>query len=106
MLDGVDKVPATNQENFWSKYAHLGKTPDEAWRSVNDNMFDFAMRQEIGKKLPEIESRIHAEHPDEMATRTAAWRSDELKQIIKNYDKARDIERQKHHMGRQSAGKP
>jgi hypothetical protein len=105
-LDGISKVPATNQENFWAKYAHLGKTPDEAYRSVNDNMFDFAMQQEIGRRLPEIQSRILAEHPDELAPKTAAWRSDEVKKIRKAFDDAHDIERRKHNLARQQANKP
>jgi hypothetical protein len=103
MLDGKSIDDFNKNPSMWSKYAHLGKTPDEAWRSVKDNMYDFAMRQAVGKEMPNIVSRITSQYPNEIAPNTAAFRSQEIKNITKSYDDARDIERKKHQLGKQAS---
>jgi hypothetical protein len=102
MLDGKTLDDFNKNPALWSRYAHIGKPADEAYRSINDNMFAFRMHQKIGEELPKIRARIQAEHPDELAPNTSAYRSKDVKAIIKAFDDARDIERKVHGAATQS----
>ena len=101
LLDGVKfEGNGPKEMQQLARYAHLGKTPDEAYRSAVDNAYDFEMRAEIAKRIPEIKARIQDEHRDELAPTTSAYRSKEIQEIRENYAKARELERQMHSHGR------
>ena len=100
-MDNIDKVDPNRADDLSlvNKYAHLQKTPDEAYYHVNDNHADFEMRAEIAKVLPSIVARINKEHPNELAPLTAAYRSSEVKDIQQKYAAIRDMERKMHAEG-------
>ena len=106
MLDGKTLDDFNKNPSLWQRYAHIGKPADEAYRAVNDNMFDFKMHQAIGQQLPAIRARIQAQHPDELAPTTAAFRSKDVSDIVKAHDKARDIEREIHKAATQKNPRP
>jgi hypothetical protein len=100
-MDNIDKIDPSRADDLSlvNKYAHLQKTPDEAYYHVNDNHADFEMRAEIAKVLPSLVAKINKEHPNELAPLTAAYRSQEVKDIQQKYASIREMERKMHAEG-------
>jgi hypothetical protein len=106
MLDGKSLDDFKKNPDMWTRYAHIGKTADDAYRTVNENMFDFKMHQAIGRELPKIRARIQAEHPDELAPNAAALQDKAVQEIMEQYRKAREVERKIHRAATQPQNKP
>lgn len=107
MMDGIKQVDPNAQAdiNMLSKYAHISQTPSAALHAARDNYVDFAMRRRIMQELPRIKNKILAEHPDELAPTTAAYKSKEIEDIQNLYADARKLELEKLRAGQHDSRK-